>query len=145
MLLSRHGGPAINEKQAKRIRKAIEGALLSAGIMFPNCYDRKLNAHAVDSRKYELTDPETGEVREGKALQWRLDPNCPRGIYRQVKRRVQAFRGKGRSRLLSEIRNRITRRTVSAMEHARTAALQREYEAVPGVQRMGLSNRTEGS
>lgn len=126
----------------KRIRKAIEGALIASGIPFANVYDRQLNGHAVDSRRYKLTN-DKGEVLEGKALQWRLDPNCPRGIYHRVKRRVSTIRHKERAGLLRELRDRVSRRLAESMEHARAAALQQEYAAVPGLQGMGLSHPAE--
>jgi len=134
----------VNSKQAKRIRKAIEDAMRHAGIPFPDCYDRKLNAHAVDSKRYKLTDPTTGEVREGKALQWRLDPNCPRGIYQRVKNRVQTARKQGRSRILQQLRDRIRDRVAIAVEHTRAAGIQQQHEAVPGLQGMGVSSTAEG-
>src|SRR5579859_6125996 len=116
----------------------------NAGVPFPDCYDRKLIAHAVDSRRYKLTNPETGEVMEGKALQWRLDPNCPRGIYQRVKHRVQTARKQGRSRILQQLRDRIRDRVAIAVEHARAAAVQRQHEAVPGLPGVGIQSPTEG-
>lgn len=120
------------------------------GIPFFNVYDRKLNAHAVDSRRYNLTNNETGEVTKGKALQWRLDPNCPRGIYQRTKRRVQAIRRNRIQRSTQEhglrefLRGTSSQRPAVSEQHARTAGVQPEHAAVPGVQGLGIQDSTQG-
>lgn len=130
----------MNLKQAKRIRRGIVQALAAGGIEGANVYDRKLNLHTVPSRRYNLTNTETGEVTKGRALQWRLDPLCPRGIYRRVKGRVQAARRAERSRVLREFRDSFGRGAVGAVEHTGTARIQPDNEAMPRVQGMGLQN-----
>jgi hypothetical protein len=113
-----------------------------AGIYAAWIGERQLNLHIVDSRDGVLYDTKEKKPVPGKALQWRLDPNCPRAIYRKVKRNVSAIRKQGRTRILQQLRDDGVSRSVAhgvrGVEHARAAGIQREHEAVPAVPRVGL-------
>lgn len=149
----------MNDKQAKRIRRSVVSALAHAGIPFANVYDRLLECHMVPSKRMNVSVPrelshdfpsledwgKPVQVFEGMALLWVNSRQSPRGIYRGVKKRVQAVRTKERPRLLRELRDRITGGVAAALEHARAEAVQREYEAVSRVQGMGVSDSEEGA
>lgn len=85
------------------------------------------------------------QVFEGMALLWVNSQQCPRGIYRRVKKRVQTTRRTEQPRLLRELRDRITGRVTAALEHARAESIQREYEAVSRLQGLGVSHPAEGA
>jgi hypothetical protein len=138
----------MNLKHAKRIRRLIERHFAYAGIPFVNCADRELQLHVVDSIGGSLWDTKEKKLVEGKALQWRLSPVCPRAIYRKVKKRVSTARKQGHPGLLRELRGGgVPGGLVDGLrgvEHTGAASVQREHEAVPVVQGMGVSDPAEG-
>lgn len=149
----------LHSNQHKRIRKAIEGALEASGMPFSSALDRVVTQVMTPSKRFNVSVRQSldhgfpniaedwclpEQVFEGAGLLSITHPDSPHGIYKRVKKRVQTFRHQERSGLLRELRDRVRGRIVESVEHARTAALQREYAAVPGVQGMGLPDTEEG-
>lgn len=145
----------MNSKQAKRLRRSTQKAIdiaLRSGVQSSPSDDthirkRSYERFLVPSLRNNVTVTSTdGTVTKHKdtAVQVRLTTGSPRQVYRQVKQRVQANRGKKRRRVLSGVQLRPAE-APGAVEHAGAAGVQPEYLSVPGLQGMGIQDHKAGA